>query len=261
MELVDTHCHIHFKDYKLEPDKTLTEAREFGVAKVICVGTTLPDSQRAIDFAQKREGVWASAGVHPHDADNFLLDNEPKAKLAKLLNKSAIVAVGELGLDFYKNFSPKQAQIKALKLQIEAGLQTDLPFIFHVRDAWEDFWKIFDSYGSNSQPLRGVVHSFSAHPEQLEQALSRGLYVGLNGIMTFTTDKAQLEAAKQVSLDRLVLETDAPFLTPKPFRGEVCQPKHVRTVAEFLASLRGESLEELAKASTKNSLKLFGLDS
>jgi TatD DNase family protein len=130
-----------------------------------------------------------------------------------------------------------------------------LPFIFHIRDAWETFWPIFDSY----KGLRGVVHSFSAHEEQLEQILGRGLYVGLNGIMTFTKDAQQLAAAKKVPLDKLLLETDAPFLTPKPYRGQRCEPKHVRNVAEFLAELRGETLEELAAATTKNAVGLFNL--
>jgi TatD DNase family protein len=140
-----------------------------------------------------------------------------------------------------------------LSEQLEIGLKTGLPFIFHVRDAWEDFWKIIDNYPD----IKGVVHCFSAHQEQLQEILQRGLYVGLNGIMTFTKDEKQLEAAKKVPLDKMLLETDAPFLTPKPFRGTRCEPKHVAVTAEFLANLRGEKLETLAAATTKNSEELF----
>src|SRR5690606_9318752 len=131
----------------------------------------------------------------------------------------------------------------------------DLPLIFHVREAFKDFWSIFDDF----RGLRGVVHSFTSDKRDLEQILSRGLYVGLNGIMTFTKRTEQLEAAKSVPLDKLVLETDAPFLTPTPFRGKICEPKHVRTVGEFLADLRGEKLEDLAAATTANARKLFKL--
>jgi TatD DNase family protein len=166
-----------------------------------------------------------------------------------------VVAAGEIGLDFYKNYAPKLEQEKALRLQIEAALPSGLPFIFHVRDGWLDFWRIFDEYKN----LRGVIHSFSSGTKQLNAALSRGLYVGLNGIMTFTKDEAQLEAARQVPLNKLLLETDAPFLTPAAFRGQVCEPKHVVAVAEFLAGLRGQSVSQLSAATTDNAVKLFKL--
>jgi TatD DNase family protein len=129
-----------------------------------------------------------------------------------------------------------------------------VPLIFHVRDAFDDFWPIFDSY----EGIRGVIHSFSAGLPELEQIQRRGLYVGLNGIMTFTKHVKQLDAAKAIPLARLLLETDAPFLTPQPFRGSICEPRHVRVTAEFLAELRGESLSELANATTRNAQSLFG---
>lgn len=253
MDLVDTHCHIHFEKYPIDADKAIANARAAGVNRLICVGTTLADSKRAIGFAAARENIWTTAGVHPHAAAQFTQDKPTQDEFKKILNKSSISAIGEIGLDYYKNYSSKEDQRKALRLQIEAGMELDLPFIFHVRDAWDDFWAIFDSYPD----LKGVVHSFSAHSEQLEQALKRNLYVGLNGIMTFTQDARQLEAAKAVPLERLVLETDAPFLAPRPDRGKACEPKHIAVVAEFLAELRGEPLEKLAKATTENAIEIF----
>ncbi|MBA3757468.1 TatD family hydrolase [Candidatus Saccharibacteria bacterium] len=255
MELTDTHCHIHLDNYPIELEKVISSARSAGVSRLICVGTTLADSERALEVAAKHEGVWASAGVHPHGVSGFAASPKEQATLAEMLNKSSISAIGEIGLDYYKNYAPKIEQQKAFKLQIEMGLNRGLPFIFHIREAWDDFFAIFDAYPG----LTGVVHSFSAHQQQLDEALRRGLYIGLNGIMTFTNDNRQLAAAKTVPIDRLVLETDAPFLAPKPYRGQTCEPKHVLNVVEFLAWLRNEPVEALAKATTSNAIRLFKL--
>jgi TatD DNase family protein len=173
--------------------------------------------------------------------------------LNKLSKNPKVVAVGEIGLDYFHEYTPRQKQIEVLRSQIEIGLPTKLPFVFHVRDAWDDFWNVIDTY----QGIHGVIHSFSAHEEQLQKVLEHDFYVGLNGIMTFTKDEQQLAAAKKIPLGKLLLETDAPFLTPKPYRGKRCEPKHVVLTAEFLANLRGESLEGLAEATTKNASELF----
>lgn len=255
MEFVDTHCHLHFENFGTGQEEAYEQSLAAGVNRMICVGTTLADSHAALEFAIDKAGVWAAAGVHPHEAEEFLNDPGRKAKLTQLLAMPKTVAIGETGLDFYKNYSPKEVQEKALRTQIETGLPTGLPFIFHVRDAWSDFWRIFDDYKN----LSGVVHSFSSGTKQLEAALSRGLYIGLNGIMTFTKDQAQLEAARQVPAAKLLLETDAPFLTPAPFRGQICEPKHVVATAEFLANLKDESIEELSRSTTDNAVRLFGL--
>jgi TatD DNase family protein len=257
MEFVDTHCHLQFEKYNGRDNEIVANASATGVKKLICVGTTLADSQAAVQIAAGHDNVWATTGTHPHDAAKFVSNPESVKKLKALASKPKVVAIGETGLDYYRNISPQADQQQALRQHIEVGLQLDLPFVFHIRDAWEDFWPIFDSY----RGISGAVHSFSSHSGHLEEALSRGLYVGLNGIMTFTKDNSQLEAAKAIPLDRLVLETDAPFLTPAPFRGELCEPKHVAVVAEFLAELRGENLQELASTTTANAIKLFNLRS
>ncbi len=254
MNLTDTHCHLQFDKLSEKIDEVMSSAESAGVTKMICVGTTVDDSRQAIEYAAKYDNVWAAVGNHPHDGKDFdVVQDTPK--IVELLEQPKVVAVGEVGLDFYKNYSPKDVQEKMLRAQIEAGLETDLPFIFHVREAFTDFWRIFDSY----QNLRGVIHSFSSNKADLDEALSRGLYVGLNGIMTFTKDADQLAAAKAVPEDRLLLETDSPFLAPAPDRGKLCEPKHIRTVAEFLAELRGEKIEELATITTANAEKLFKL--
>lgn len=256
MELVDTHCHLHFADYFAEPDKAIDEAKKAGVTKLVNVGTSLDDSKRAIDFASNRHSVWATAGIHPHDASNFLTQKDSTKLLEQLLSQPKVVAVGEIGLDYYRNRSPKDIQEKALRTQIEVGLKMNLPFVFHVRDAWPEFWKIIDDY----KDVKGVAHSFNSGLADLDKVLAHGLYVALNGIMTFTKNESQLEAAKAVPLGKLVIETDAPFLAPTPFRGKTCEPKHVAVTAKFLAEFRGESLDELAKTTTQNAVNLFGLD-
>lgn len=252
MQFVDTHCHIHEDSYAFDADATIIRAQETGVTKCIVVGTSAEDSQKTVAFSATRDNVWASIGLHPHDAK---FGEDAFTVLKNLAGMPKIVAVGECGLDYYYNHSSKEDQIRALEFQLQLAKDHNLPMIYHVRDAFDDFWPIYDRFG----PIRGVIHSFTATNVELEQALARGLYIGLNGIMTFTKDQNQLEAAKNVPLESLVLETDAPFLTPAPVRGTVNEPKNVVLTAEFLSSLRKESLSRIAEATTQNAQKLFGI--
>jgi TatD DNase family protein len=255
MDLVDTHCHIHSTDYPLDKDEVIKEAVAYNVTKMICVGTDLEDSKVATEFVIGKPYVWASIGIHPHESKRYVNDQYALSKFEELVTKDKVVAIGECGLDYFYDHSGKDDQKKLLEFQLNIAKKYDLPLIFHVRDAFEDFWPIFDNF----KDLRGVIHSFTSDTEVLNQAIERGLYIGLNGIMTFTKNAVQLNAAKRVPKDKLVLETDAPFLTPTPYRGTICQPKHVRNTAEFLAKLRQESLEELSTFSTKNAVELFNL--
>jgi TatD DNase family protein len=250
--MIDTHCHIHSTDYSLDADDVLARAKKEVIEAVICVGVDEKDSAQAIKFAKTRDNVYASIGLHPHDAK---LGKNAFDELASLTNEPKVIAIGECGLDYFYNHSDKKDQEKALRFQIELALAHNKPMIFHVRDAFEDFWQIFDDYTG----ITGVIHSFTATTKELDQALSRGLYVGLNGIMTFTKDSQQLKAAQKVPLERLVLETDAPFLTPVPFRGKINEPKNIRLIAEFLSGKRGENLSDFTKQTTLNTRNLFGI--
>jgi TatD DNase family protein len=254
MQLTDTHCHIHSTDYKLNPDEVIQAAAAAGVTRLICVGTDVEDSQLAVAFVQQRDACWASIGIHPHEAKRYVGDTAALEIFAGLAEKHKIIAIGEAGLDYHYNHSPKKEQQQILRFQLELARRHNLPVIFHVREAFGDFWPIYDEYRPN-----GVLHSFTASTAVLEEALKRGLYIGLNGIMTFTKEYDQLEMAKAVPLEKLLLETDAPYLTPAPYRGTICESKHVRTTAEFLSGLRGESLEDLAVSTTGNAVRLFGL--
>jgi TatD DNase family protein len=250
--LVDTHCHIHEANYTLDIGDVMQRAHHQGIAKMICVGTSEESSREAVAFAAQHDHVSAALGVHPHDT------KDGYDGLAKILasDPTNVVAIGEIGLDYFYTHSPREVQIKALQQQIELALAHDLPVIFHVREAFDDFWPIFDNYEGK---IRGVLHSFTDSQANMEAAIERGLYIGVNGISTFTKDEAQKEMFASIPLDRLLLETDAPFLTPVPFRGKVNEPAFVRQVAEHHAKIRGLSLDELATATTANAHALFAL--
>lgn len=265
IELVDTHCHIHFADYEMPPEEAIANARKAGVTRMIAVGCTLEDSKLGIALAAQHDQVWASIGLHPHEGAVYVDDDNALQEFHSLAGKPKVVAVGEIGLDYYYEHSNRDVQKKLLRYQLTVAQEHNLPVIFHVRDTkrvapadkdsvWSDFWPIYDEF----KP-RGVIHSFSAGREELQQILKRDLLVGLNGIMTFSKDPEQLAAAKAVPLAKIVVETDAPFLTPTPFRGTMCEPKHVAVTAEFLSNLRGESLEEFAQVTTNNAIGLFDL--
>ena len=255
MQLIDTHCHIHSKWYELDAEDVLSRSDRAGVTGRISVGTEVEDSKKATRFAQNNSGCWASVGIHPHDSKKDLDRADELVEIIDSAPPGVIVAIGEVGLDFYYNHSPKKEQVEALHRQIEIAKQYELPLIFHVRAAFDEFWKVFDQYSG----LRGVVHSFSSGPEDLENVLSRNLLVGLNGIMTFTKQANQLAAARQVPAESLLLESDSPFLTPVPNRGKVNTPEFLVDTAKFLSELRGESLENLGEQTTKNAKKLFKL--
>ncbi|MDO8266091.1 MAG: TatD family hydrolase [Candidatus Saccharibacteria bacterium] len=276
LELFDTHCHIHESEfaqkYTESQEELIDEAKGEGVNTLMCVGTDLKSSIEAVSFVQGREGCYCSLAIHPHEVaehDLKLLLSELES-FENLINEGQdkIVAIGECGLDYYYHVDEetRSGQKTLLIKHLDIATKHNLPVIFHIRNpketpedslgkAFEDFFEIIDEY----KKIRGVVHSFSAGPEELKGVLERGLYVGLNGIMTFTKQRSQLQAASMVPSNKMVLETDAPFLTPAPFRGTMCKPKHLRQTAEFLSKLRGESLEEVAKYTTENAKALFGI--
>jgi TatD DNase family protein len=249
--LVDTHAHIHESSYSLGGDEVLQRGRAAGVEKVICVGTNELSSRQAVEFAAERDGVFASVGVHPHDT------KEGWSEIAEIARseQTKLVAIGEIGLDYFYTHSPREMQIKALEEQLDIAVKHNLPVIFHVREAFDDFWPIFDNFHG----LRGVLHSFTDTEKSLEEGMQRGLYVGVNGISTFTKDQLQKQMFARVPLERMLLETDAPFLTPKPFRGTINEPAYIRRIAEYHAEGRGLSLEEVAAATTNNATVLFDI--
>lgn len=244
----DTHCHIHEAAYE-DADGALMRAREAGVTKLLAVGTDNTTSKEAVDFAEAHDGVWASVGAHPHDAKDGY---DVVAELAKA-GSEKLVAIGEIGLDYFYTHSPREVQIAAFEAQLQLAVDHKLPVIFHVREAFDDFWPIY----ANFQGLRGVLHSFTDSMTNLERGLAEGLYIGVNGISTFS--KTNQDVWDAIPLEKMLLETDAPFLTPTPHRGKVNQPAFVRHVAEYHASRRGVELEHLARVTSANASTLFSI--
>ncbi|MBC7459296.1 TatD family hydrolase [Candidatus Saccharibacteria bacterium] len=248
--LIDTHCHIHEADYSLSIADVIEQAKSVGVEKMICVGTSEISSRDAINFADHHEGTYAAVGVHPHDT------KDGYEQIAGLAGSSkSVIAIGEIGLDYFYTHSPRAVQIAALEAQITIAIKHDLPIIFHVREAFDDFWPIFDAHPG----IRGELHSFTDTQENLHKALERGLYIGVNGISTFTKDESQKAVFDSIPLDRLLFETDAPFLTPAPFRGKVNQPAYVMDIAVYHAKRRSISVEDIISATTANVHTLFAI--
>ncbi len=271
IELTDTHCHIQSIAQSdlgetmterlwaqlagAQPETVLAAAHSAGVNRLVVVGCDVGDSQLAARFVLTQPSCYAAVGIHPHEAERYQVQTNWQPQLSQLVTQPKVVAVGECGLDYYYLHSPKAAQQQLLRAQIELALSADLPMIFHVREAFNDFWKIFDEY----RGIRGVLHSFTDTQTNLDKALSYGLMIGVNGIATFTKEASQKELYRTMPINSMLLETDAPFLTPMPFRGQVNEPKHIRTVAEFLADLRTEQVETIARQTTENARKLFGV--
>lgn len=273
MRLVDTHCHIHSAKYFDQEDVSdvITRATDAGVQNMVCIGTSVDESKEAIDFCRSSELLHPTIGIHPHEAATDLQRWDEFAAL--LSSGSGVVGIGECGLDYWYEHSDREAQEKVLRLQLDLAVSASLPVSFHIRnsrddhkrivdgediigDAYVDLLRIMDDYKGK---LRGVIHSFSTGQKELNSILSLGFSVGVNGIATFTSDQVQLDAYRAIPLDRMVLETDAPYLAPKPLRGKSNEPAYLTHIVRFLSELRGESEDEIATTTTVNAKKLFNL--
>ena len=253
MALIDTHCHIQDDEYNYDIPAVLDRAKSAGVEKMICIGTDFRTSKLAVDLAEQYSQIYAVIGVHPHET------NKEKNDIETLITNKKIVGIGEIGLDYFYLHSPKDIQIKLLKRQLKIAIKHKLPVVFHVRDAFLDFWEIYDEIIKPEDNFRAVLHSYTDDMYNLKEALKRGLFIGVNGISTFTKDNSQIEVFKSIPLDSLVIETDSPYLTPKPFRGTINEPAYCKQIAEFWADLLGRSIIEIEKSTTANANKLFNL--
>ena len=248
----DTHCHIHDSEFFLENrEEAYRLSREADVA-MVCVGTNVQSSNEALEFCRTHEACYPIVGIHPHDAK----DNKAEDILALVdANRDKIIGIGEIGLDYFYDHSPREVQIERLREQLQIATDYNLPVSFHVREAFQDFWPVLDEFPG----IAGVMHSFADTKENADEALKRGLFIGVNGISTFTKDESQQQLFAALPLEKIVLETDAPFLTPKPFRGKMNIPAYVGRVAEHQAMLKNVSPTDVARTTTANAKSIFGI--
>lgn len=251
--LFDTHAHLNDRQFADDLSEVIKRAKEDGVTRIANVGYDLPSSLEAIKIAKKYDGMYAVIGVHPHDAST--LDEDVLYKLKVYAQEAEVVAIGEIGLDYYRNLSPREIQQDAFREQIRLAAELKKPIVIHDRDAHKDTLDILseEKGGVNG----GIFHCFSGSWEMARQCMSLGFHISIAGPVTFSNANKLLEIAKLVPLDRLLVETDCPYLTPHPFRGKRNEPARVRLVAEKIAELRGISLKKLAEATTKNALEVY----
>lgn len=254
MKFIDSHCHLHDPEFfsPAQARTALEHSVQADVDRVVVIGTSVEDSRKAVEFAEAHDqNVWATIGVHPHGDgyDDIAADQlGTSAQLAKLDSKQ-IVAVGEVGLDYHYEGYDRDNQIKLFEEMLQLARDRQLPVVFHVREAFADVWPILDNFPE----ITGVMHSFTDTQENLEKALDRGFYIGVNGIVTFA------KGIPLPPLERMMLETDAPFLAPPPHRGQTNEPAFIPDIARWLAREIGKPLPEIAKKTTANTTKLYRL--
>ena len=244
--LIDSHCHLHDLDFYTPEAQThaLTACTKKQVEKLICIGTDHEDSFKAAEFAtQNPTKLFWSYGIHPNEFD------KPR-KDVQFEHKNRPIAIGEVGLDYHYGENDKLDQARLLEEMLDLAIREDLPLIFHVREAFDDFFAILDNF--STAKIRGVVHSFSDNKKNLRKSLERDFYIGVNGLATYST-------LPMPPIERILLETDAPFLAPVPLRGQTNQPANVYYVAKWLSEKLGLDFEEVAKITTENSETLFNL--
>jgi TatD DNase family protein len=253
--LIDSHAHIQGKEYAGEADAVIERARAAGVEKIVAVGGAgdMSSNTEAVALAVRFENVYATVGMHPHDAKD--VGAEDLAKLKELAAHPKVVAVGETGLDYYYSHSPHDVQRRVFGQFIQMARETDLPIVVHERDAAQEASELLRSEGGGE--LRGVIHCFTGDYAAARDYLDLGFYLSFTGIITFKNAGPLREVVRKVALERMFVETDSPFLTPVPHRGKRNEPAYVRFVAETIAGIKGVPLEEVAERTTRNVQDLF----
>jgi len=256
MKLIDTHCHLCHGRLRSQLDDVLARAREAGVISLVCAAGDLKESQAAAKIASRREDVHYMAGVHPHDAKNVPADY--LGQIEEMASRPKNVAIGEIGLDYHYEYSPREDQRRVFAEQLDLARRLGKKIVIHTREAFEDTMSVLAEAGVVG--LDVVFHSFTGGPEQARLVLDMGAMISFSGIVTFAKAEDTRKAAKLVPADRLLIETDAPFLSPEPVRKmKTNEPANVAYVAGFLAKLYGISAEQLSEQTTANAVRFFGL--
>lgn len=256
MELVDTHAHLDFKHFKDDRHEVVERARKGGLRCIINISSDLTSCKNTVQLIQSYPGyIYGTVGLHPHNAR--YLDGQGLKLIASLAQEEGVVALGEMGLDYHYDNSPRDVQKRVFRAQLRLAREHRLPVVIHSRDADGDMITILREEGV--EEIGGVMHCFSGTRETAEKALSMGLYLSFGGVLTFPKARDIQKIAQEIPRNRLLLETDCPYLTPVPHRGKRNEPLYVRYVAEAMAELRGEDPAEIAQITTENASRLFGL--
>ena len=249
--LFDTHVHLLDERFDEDREAVLAELAGSGVGNVVEASSGLADSIRAAALAKEHAAVYAAVGIHPHSADEWSM--AVREALHTLLQEKKVVAVGEIGLDYHYDFSPREKQKEVFEQQVELALETDMPIVVHSREATADTMEILRRHPN----VRGELHCFSGSAETAAELVKMGFYIAFGGALTFKNARKTLEAGQAVPLDRLLIETDCPYMTPVPFRGKRNEPAYVKYVAEKLAEVKGVPVQEIVRMTEENAKRFF----
>ena len=255
IELVDTHAHLDFSQFDHDREDVIYRAREVNVSKIITIGVDLATSKNAIALAAKYEGVYATIGIHPHDSKQA--PPEGLREFENLAHHTKVVAIGEIGLDYYRDHSPREVQQQVFRDFLNLAQNLELPVIIHTRDAWYDIIRIITE--TRQSNMRGVVHCFSGDTAQAAELIEMGFYISFTGVVTFKNSRA-VDVLSSIPLERLLLETDCPYMAPEPHRGKRNEPSYVRYVAQKVSQVKNLSFEQVAYVTTTNAKTLFSLE-
>jgi len=252
--LVDSHCHLDFPDFATELDAVVARARAAGVGRIVTISTRVKKLPQLVAIAEKYPEVFCTVGTHPHHASEEL--DIDAAALVDLARDPKVVAIGEAGLDYHYDTGPRDDQLKSFREHIAAARETGLPLIIHSRECDDDMAAVLTEEVAQG-PFKAVLHCFTAGAALARTAIDLGLYIGFTGILTFKNSQALRDIAKSLPADRILVETDSPFLAPVPYRGKRCEPAYVAETAKVLAETRGVSAAEIARQTTENFFRLF----
>lgn len=252
---IDTHAHLFYKNFNGELDDIVKRAIDANVKYMVCPGTCVNTSKQSIELADKYESVYATVGIHPHDTKGFT--GKEIDDLRKLAAHKKVVALGEMGLDYFYDFSPKKQQIKAFRAQMDLAVELDLPVVIHNREANEDTMTILREYQSKN--VKGQLHCYAGTIEDAEELVDMGYLISFTGNITFKKLEDLREILRTIPIENLMLETDCPFMTPVPFRGKRNEPSYIPYIAEKVAEIHNISVEEVEQLTTFNAINLFGI--
>lgn len=255
--MIDSHAHLDDEKFDLDRDELIENLKQNGIDLVFNIGADIESSRNSVALSKEYENVYAAVGIHPHDAKTY--SEEIETELIELSKAEKVVAIGEIGLDYYYDLSPRDVQKEVFKRQIELANSLNLPIVIHSRDAHKDTFDILKEAHEKYPEMRVLIHCYSSSVELMHEYMKLGFYIALGGAVTFKNSVTPKKIAQEVPIDRLLLETDSPYMTPVPYRGKRNEPMYVKYVADLIAEIRGISVEELIRHTDKNTKEFYGI--